>query len=50
MESQGGGVLRSGNWSERSRDTEREGERNAQLASSPKYKRSTKILGISQLL
>jgi len=50
MKSQGGGVLRSGNWPERSRDAEREDRRSAQLAGSLKYKKSVKILGISQLL
>ena len=50
MESQGDRILRSGNWPERSKDTEREGRRSTQLTSSQKCKGSTKILGISQLL
>jgi len=50
MKSQRGRVFRSGNWAKESRDTEKKSRRNAQSAGPPKYKRSAKILGTSQLL
>ena len=50
MESQRGGVLRGGNWTEGSRDAEGKGKRDIKLASSSKCKRSIEISRVSQLL
>jgi len=50
VESQRGGVLRGGNWTEESRDAEEKGKRDIKLASFSKCKRSIEISRVSQLL
>jgi len=50
MESERGGVPRSSNWSEKSRDAKEENRRSAKLANIQKCQRGTEVFRPHQLL